>query len=328
MNASAAIARSRRQCHGQRRDAEIRSVARPMAHCDFAGLAVGNVQGLNARASDEYAADSTNSGDGQQRVVAAMGTARTMNYTSRQFEDGPFFWASADTEGSRAFNLFSKLSVGESTKFLVDLNKFERLNRFLDNATVGNCSLHFDSWIQIFIPGALTPDLRGGVWAMVEEALENPIETLMLATKERYDVDCGGTNIVEVGMTRLNWADSRLRETDLVLDHREDSRPRFSTLRATTKAGVLHDKALHAVGVGLSGAWNPPHSGVRLGTLVEQDPLYQPCLTRADQQARSDVQRRYRFLYTGERIAERYAWSALRTKQYRDASVAALTASR
>lgn len=412
--------------------------------------------------------DSAKSGESYSRVLAAIGTARTMNYASEQLEYGLFDWAITDAESSRVFNLFTNLPATERTAFLVGLNKVDRLGRLLGNATVGHFSMHIDPWLKTLTQGALTPEQRGVVRAIVEEAPDSPIETLMLATKARYDVDIGSTHIAEPGMTAVDWKAGRLRETYLILDHLPDAhvskndmlrrfgqfsepqtvtagggtqitggvyssgqkelainaeelkravrqqdntiqfeslsdaesseflsnsvlhetghsvdaqmgwsksaepalperggwkdykqdfmlcatdmvddasgaiknklnaaqradviadiasamisrnaaslensiraRPWFAALPVTTQTEAIQDKALHAVGVGLSGAWNLPDGGDHLDTHVYQDPLYDIRWVRYEHQARSRMLRDYQFRDIGEWFAECYAW--------------------
>jgi hypothetical protein len=163
--------------------------------------------------------DSAKTGDAYKRVIEALGSAGTMEYATDQLSLGFFDWAVTDAEVSRVFNIFVTLPVAEQEKLLLGLQSAKKLARLLDNASAGSFTLYIDPWLKTLPRGRLSAQQRGIVRTIVEEAPNNPVETLMLATRARYDVDIGPTIQANLSASAVNWTGPRLRETYLILDH-------------------------------------------------------------------------------------------------------------
>ena len=163
--------------------------------------------------------DSAKTGDAYKRVIDALGSAGTMEYATDQLSYGFFDWAVTDAEISRVFNIFVTLSAPEQEKLLLGLQKANMLTRLLKKAAVGSFRLYLDPWLKTLTPGRLSAQQRGIVRTIVEQAPDSPIDTLMLATKARYDVDIGPTIQSKLAASAVNWTGSRLREAYLILDH-------------------------------------------------------------------------------------------------------------
>ena len=160
--------------------------------------------------------DAAKSGAIYQRVVAALGSAGTMDFATDQLSYGLFDWAVTGDEVARVFNLFTNLPATEQEKFLIGLHKTGKLARLLSHSSIGHYTMYLVPWMKRLTRGRLTPAQRSIMRTIVEEAPTSPIDILRLATELRYDVSVAPATIP--GRTAVPWDGKKLRDTYLALD--------------------------------------------------------------------------------------------------------------
>jgi hypothetical protein len=160
--------------------------------------------------------DAAKSGEIYGRLVAALGSAGTMDYATSQLSYGVLDWAVTDAEVARVFNLLTNLPVAEQEKFLIGLDKTGKLARLLSNSSIGHYTMYVVPWMKRLAPGRLTPAQRSIMHTIVQEAPTSPIDILRQATEVRYGVTVAPTSIP--GRTPVAWEGEKLRDTYLALD--------------------------------------------------------------------------------------------------------------
>lgn len=180
--------------------------------------------------------DAAKTGDIYQRVVQALGSAGVTPYAKGQLEYGFFDLAITDEEVTRVFNLFANFGAAEQEKFLTDLDNAARLGRLIDNSNAGHHALYIRPWIETLTPaGALTLDQQHILRTIVRKSDNSQLETLILATKKRFDVDVGPSSAPRPGETAVPWNFEHLQQTYLTLD-------------TLPEAHVAHNKELLRLG--------------------------------------------------------------------------------
>ena len=171
--------------------------------------------------------DSAKTGEAYQRVLAAIGTARTMNYASEQLDYGLFDWTITDAEASRVFGLFANFPADKRESFFIELERAGRLGRLFDNAAIGHYTMHVLPWMRTLTRGRLTQPQRTIMRRVVENAPDSFIEVLQTATEIRYDVTVGPatstSRTTTSGHAPVPWTADKLRASYLAIDHLPDA---------------------------------------------------------------------------------------------------------
>lgn len=171
--------------------------------------------------------DSAKTGEAYQRVLAAIGTARTMNYASEQLEYGLFDWTITDAEASRVFGLFANFPADKRESFFIELERAGRLGRLFDNAAIGHYTMHVLPWMRTLTRGRLTQPQRTIMRRIVENVPGSFIEVLQTATEIRYDVTVGPakstSRTTTSGRAPVPWTADKLRASYLAIDHLPDA---------------------------------------------------------------------------------------------------------
>lgn len=154
------------------------------------------------------------SGPGYQRVVQALGAARTVGSAVSDLSYGLFDWAVTDSDVLGVYNTFVNLAPVQQEPFLVALDKAGRFDRLVSNSSAGHLSLYLHPWIRGLTPGGLTPEQRTLMRTVVESTDDLP--TLLLATQTRFNMRVGPTT--QTGRTPVPWDASQLQRTYLTLD--------------------------------------------------------------------------------------------------------------
>ena len=162
--------------------------------------------------------EAAKSGEIYQRVIRALGSAGVSPFAREQLEYGFFDWAITDEEVTRVFNLFANFAPPEQERFLKDLDNSARLGRLIDNSNAGHHALYIRPWLQTLTDGALTLDQQNILRTIVRNTSDSQMETLMLATRKRFNVAIGPSSAPSPGQTPVPWDFEHLRQTYLTLD--------------------------------------------------------------------------------------------------------------
>jgi hypothetical protein len=157
--------------------------------------------------------DSAKTGPEYQRIIQALGPARTVSQAVSDLSYGLFDWAVTDADAGRVFNTFANLPAPQQEDFLVRLDQAGRLGRLMSNATVGHLTLYVRPWIAALPAGAVSLQQRRILRVIVENV--DDLATLTLAAQTRFKVTVGPSTSQPGPVA---WEPDRLRSTYLTLD--------------------------------------------------------------------------------------------------------------
>lgn len=163
--------------------------------------------------------DAARSGPAYQRVLQALGPARTLGAAVSDLNYGLFDWAVTDTDVTRVYNTFVNLAPAQQEPFLVGLQGAKRFGRLVANSSPGHLGLYLHPWLNTLTRGRLTPDQLTLVRTIVTETDDLP--TLTLAASVRFDMVVGPTTLPR--KTPVPWNAGQLRETYLTLEQLPDA---------------------------------------------------------------------------------------------------------
>lgn len=163
--------------------------------------------------------DAARSGPGYQRVVQALGAAKTVGNAVSELDYGLFDWAVTDVEVTRVYNTFVNLQPTQQEPFLMGLDGAGRFGRLVSNSSAGHLSLYLHPWMNTLVRGRLTPAQLILMRTIITKS--DDLTTLQLGAAIRFDMVVGPTK--QPGRTPAPWDAGQLRSTYLALEQLPES---------------------------------------------------------------------------------------------------------
>lgn len=181
--------------------------------------------------------DIARSGPPYQRVMQALGVARTVDNAVSDLSYGLFDWAVTDRDVLGVYNTFANLTVVQQERFLLALHRAGRFGRLVSNSSGSHLSLHLHPWIRRLTAGGVTTDQRTLLRTVVENTDDLP--TLTLVTQTRFNMRVGPTT--QTDRPSVPWNATQLQRTYLTLDQLPEAHT--ATNRALTGLGQFSQPA-------------------------------------------------------------------------------------